>query len=158
MLPFILWPMLYAIVYFVLFYSLPVFWNQPRHALPKRWWHTVLFFVGAILAILLITELIIRGEIGNRLQHTIGGGILAFYLYYCAMRDTHIKVTPLQFFVFGFLIVIALGVANELMEFFMQSFHIHISAITITDTWIDLTSNTIGAALAGAWLTWRRWR
>jgi hypothetical protein len=158
MLPFILWPLLYAIAYFALFYLLPLFWNQPRHSLPKRWWRTITFFIVAILVILILSEFIIRGEMGNRLQHTAGGGILAFYLYFCAMRDAHIRITPLQFLIFGLLTVTALGVANELMEFFMQSFHIHTSAITAIVTWLDLTSNTIGATIAGTWLTWKRWR
>jgi hypothetical protein len=158
MLAFIAWPLLYVFAYFFLFYTIPVFFVQPRPKLPRTAWRTILFLIISVVLIFLFMEYIPNKELGNRIQHAVGGGMLAFYLYYRVVRDTHIKITPMQFFVLGFLTVTALGVANELFEFLLQSLRLHISAVTYDDTWLDLTSNTIGATLAGTWLTWWKYR
>ena len=85
----------------------------------------------------------------NRWLHAVGGGMTGFILYWLAVRDSHTSLNTTQFFVLGFLLVTALGVANELMEMILQLAHIEIAAATVTDTWFDLASNTVGATLTG---------
>lgn len=46
------------------------------------------------------------------------------------------------------LIGTALGVANELFEFLLQSTTHLVFSPTVTDTWLDLLSNTIGIGVA----------
>jgi hypothetical protein len=94
-----------------------------------------------------------NGEIANRLLHSIGGGVLAFFIYYFAMTDSNTKVKALQFFTLGVLIVSALGVVNELFELFAATyFHMEFSTNRL-DTWLDLLSNTVGLTASGAFLT-----
>ena len=70
----------------------------------------------------------------NRFQHTMGG-VVAFVMFFLVVRVT------------------ALGVANELLEFFLQQTTGIIFNDDIFDTWLDLFSNTNGALLAGGLLT-----
>ena len=81
------------------------------------------------------------------------GGVVAFVMFFLVVRDTRTALTRLQFFILGFLIVTALGVANELLEFFLQQTTGIIFNDDIFDTWLDLFSNTNGALLAGGLLT-----
>lgn len=85
-------------------------------------------------------------ELGNRFQHAVGGGVLGVVLCYLVFRDHRIKATRFQFFIWTSLIVTALGVANELLEYFMQANTTMIFAANTFDTWRDLASNTVGIA------------
>ena len=90
-------------------------------------------------------------EIGNRILH-ISGGFAGFLMCFFAARDSRVRINKFQFFVLGALIVLALGVANELLEFFLQEYAGIISVTTATDTWFDLMSNTIGILIASTFL------
>jgi len=87
-------------------------------------------------------------EFGNRILHMFGGGFLGFLTCFFAARDSGVHISKFQFFVLSALIVITLGVANELLEFFLQENFGIISAATVTDTWLDLASNTLGILFA----------
>jgi multisubunit Na+/H+ antiporter MnhB subunit len=87
-------------------------------------------------------------ELGNRFQHMLGGGVLGVVLCYLVFRDHRIKATRFQFFIWAALIVTALGVCNELLEFLLQSQGAFVFADNPFDTWRDLASNTVGIALA----------
>ncbi|MFA5829637.1 MAG: hypothetical protein WC843_04030 [Candidatus Gracilibacteria bacterium] len=87
-------------------------------------------------------------ELGNRIMHMFGGGFLAFMVCFLVVKDSKLAINKFQFFIFSFLIVIALGVANEIAEFFLQNFAYLRFSSSINDTWLDLISNVIGALIA----------
>ena len=87
----------------------------------------------------------------NRLQHAFGGGFMALVVYIFALRDSDISLRIFQAVIFGILIVTALGVGNELLELTLQTFTGVQFTHYLTDTWLDLLSNTVGV-LAGAFL------
>ena len=87
-------------------------------------------------------------ELGNRILHAFGGGFAQFLACFFAARDMNIRASRLKIFIFSFMAVTTLGVFNELMEFFLQSTVGLQSAETITDTWLDLVSNTVGILLS----------
>ncbi len=89
-------------------------------------------------------------EWSNRFQHAIGGGFLAFFICFRVAHDTHIPIRRLQFFVWGFLVVTTLGVANELVEFFLQTVTSLVFTTRLEDTWLDLLSNSVGTLVAAA--------
>lgn len=85
--------------------------------------------------------------IGNRILHAIGGGFLAYIVCVVAVRDSGLRIRGMRFFIFSFLIVTALGVANEMLEFLLQSYTPLVFSPTVTDTWLDLASNLVGTLL-----------
>lgn len=89
-------------------------------------------------------------EWSNRFQHAIGGGFLAFFICFRVANDTNIPIRKLQFFVWGFLVVSTLGVANELVEFFLQTTTSLVFTTRLEDTWLDLLSNGVGSLVAAA--------
>jgi hypothetical protein len=107
----------------------------------------------AILSALIIGVFVVAlsvpdAELGNRFQHAVGGGVLGVVLCYLVFRDHRIKATRFQFFIWTALIVTALGVGNELLEFVVQSEGSFVFANNVFDTWRDLASNSVGIALA----------
>ena len=87
-------------------------------------------------------------ELSNRVLHVFGGGFLAFFICFLAARDSRVRIRRFQFFLFSFLIVIALGVANEILEFFLQNYFHFGFTRNVNDTWLDLISNVAGALIA----------
>ena len=92
--------------------------------------------------------------IGNRILHAFGGGFLAYLVCFLIVRDSGLRISRFRFFIFTFLVVTALGVANEMLEFLLQSTTGLIFSPTPTDTWLDLASNLVGTLLAAAPLTY----
>ncbi len=103
---------------------------------------------GLIIVVFVVALSVPDAELGNRFQHAVGGGVLGVVLCFLVFRDHRIKATRFQFFIWTTLIVTALGVGNELLEFFMQANTTMIFAANTFDTWRDLASNTVGIALA----------
>ncbi len=145
--------LLFWISYGALFVLIPAFFNNGALARPElRSLYSLLLLASLNILLSALQLLIPEPFWANRFQHTMGG-VVAFVMVYLVIRDTHTTLTRLQFFVFGFLIVTALGVANEILEFFLQQTTGLIFTDDIFDTWLDLFSNTNGAIIAGGLLT-----
>lgn len=142
-----------VLVYLGLLYLLGPFFGQPRARWGRR---SVLSIVAVIvfsLLIFVISFSIPNLWLSNRIVHIFGGGFIGVVVCFLAGRDSQIKISRFQFFLFSFLFVTTLGVANEIMEFFLQHYFSQydlIFATTVNDTWLDLVSNTIGILLAVA--------
>lgn len=116
-----------------------------RQAAPYLWSAAVLWVVAMNLPVVPI----------NNQTDTFGmhftGGIVACILYFFAVKaygwrfsaGWHAPVI-LYFFVSG------LGVANELFENLLWQTNILVVPMSPTDTWWDLTANTLGASVAFA--------
>jgi|SRR3989344_3978287 len=115
----------------------------------KHWalWPLVLIIFATII-IFSVNSSIANPLFANRFQHAFGGGFLAFFVCFLAMKKSGIIINRFQFFCFSFLVVIALGVASEILEYFLQNYFSFYLAETINDTWLDLISNSTGIIAA----------
>jgi hypothetical protein len=92
-------------------------------------------------------------ELSNRLLHMLGGGFLAMATCFLVVRDSQFIVSRTQFLLLSFLVVMALGVGNEIVEFVLQNYFYWKFAQTVNDTWLDLISNLLGALAGGVVFT-----
>jgi hypothetical protein len=90
---------------------------------------------------------------GNRFLHAVGGGALCVIICFLVVRDNDVKIGRFQFLVFSAMVVTTLGVGNEILEYYAQTYFDIIAASTIDDTWLDLISNTVGIGITAALLT-----
>ena len=134
----------YPFTYLVLFFLFPYFFGQPPTRVSWRSVPSVVFIMLLSLLFFAISAAVPDEELSNRMLHVLAGGLTAFLVCFLAMRDSKVKITKFQFIVFGALMVIAMGVANEVVEFFGQNYTTLIFAQNINDTWLDLISNTVG--------------
>jgi hypothetical protein len=86
--------------------------------------------------------------IGNRFLHAFGGGFMLFLVINAALQDAKIRLGRLVLFVVGFMIVTLLGLFNEVLEAFLQQHIDFVFSPSLTDTLLDLVSNTVGFLLA----------
>ena len=145
-----------AYVFFVL--STPLFFGYARSTLSSVTWRSFLIIVGASFGVFVVVNVLGDENFGwaNRVLHALGGGAMAMLVCYRAMKDAHLKISRFQFVALSLLLATAMGVANELMEFSIQTTAGIIFAPNTMDTWLDLTSNTVGMVVAGtiAWFFW----
>lgn len=107
-----------------------------------------LLILCAVAAVIFVVSFSIPNpELGNRLLHGAGGGFLATFLCLRIFNDLHIKPRLFQFLLFTALAVAAMGVANEVMEYFLQEYSFLIFSNNMNDTWLDLLCNSIGTAV-----------
>jgi hypothetical protein len=96
----------------------------------------------------LLPNVPISPETDTFTMHFIGG-ITAAVLYIYVMRAYNLKFSHTwQLWVGLYLFVSALGVLNELFEFFLDESGL--MPMPSDDTWWDLTANTLGAFMAYA--------
>ncbi len=135
-----------SLMYFMLSYCLALFfeWERPRFTVAKSARAISQIFLVAVVVMIAMNSVDDR-QIANRIEHAFGGGFLAFMVCYLVARDIGRPMTRFQFFVLAFLVVTAFGVANEILEFFVQEYFGIVLAKNLNDTWLDLISNTIGA-------------
>jgi hypothetical protein len=140
-----------CVMYFVLSYCLAHFfeWEGPHFSFGKTARSLSLILLGAS-AVFVAMNLVEDRQLANRIEHAFGGGFLAFLVCYLVARDMGRPITRFQFFVLSFLVVTALGVANEVLEFFAQEYFGVVLAKNLNDTWLDLISNTTGALIGAA--------
>lgn len=127
-----------------------------ENRLPKLYKWTFLslaiILCGSLVSYLFVS-LIPDAQIANWVLHGLGGGFLALMVCFLATRDFGIDLNRLQFFVLSMLVVGALGIANEILEFILQNYAEITFAVSVNDTWYDLISNTIGSFAAALFFT-----
>jgi hypothetical protein len=138
-----------CVTYFILLDLFPILFAQKiQPSLNRKSLLPILYIFAFSTLLYIVNFLIPDPEFANRILHVFGGGFLGFSVCFLATRDSGIHVSKFQFFILGILIVLALGVVNELLEFVLQIYGVVISSTSVTDTWLDLFSNTIGIILA----------
>ena len=138
--------------YFILLSLFPTFFAQ-KITLPRRSpWFSLSCIIAFLALAYAISFSIQDPELNNRAVHIFGGGFAGLLTCFFAARDSRVLINKFQFFVFSALIVLALGVANELFEFILQMYGWIISSASFEDTWFDLASNAIGIVLASVCL------
>ncbi len=143
---------LFCVAYIVLFRAFPAFFGAPKPRMSAQSVRSIIYLVIASALAFAISYAIPDQDLGNRFLHAVGGGFLAFFTCFLAGRDSKTLIHNSRFIILSLLIVTALGVGNELLEFFLQSTTGIIFSPSATDTWLDLTSNTVGALIAAACL------
>lgn len=140
-----------SVLYFVLSYCLAAFFEWEKPSFSVRASCISIFSIFAVaFGVFVAMTLVEDRQLANRIEHAFGGGFLAFLVCYLVARDMGRPITRFQFLVLAFLTVTALGVANEIFEFFGQNYFGWIVAKHLNDTWYDLISNTVGALIAAA--------
>lgn len=142
-----------CVTYFVIFNYSPLFFNTSAVKISSKSFKSVAFIASLSLLGYLIAFNIPDLELSNRFLHGFGGGFMAFLVCFLAIKDSKLPIKKFQFFVFSILIVVTLGVANEILEFFLQNYFDVIASSSINDTWLDLISNIVGATIAGICFT-----
>jgi len=137
-----------CINYFILIYLFPVFFAQKVTRPRKKPWVSLLFIIFFSVLAYALNSLIQDAWIANRILHIVGGGFTAFLVCFLAARDSRVSINKFQFFIFGFLYVLSLGVANEIFELILQTYFGIISSTAVDDTWLDLASNLSGLIIA----------
>ncbi len=131
-------------VYYFLEHVFNLFFERHLAHLSKRSVGSVVTIIFVSLLGYFLVTLIPDPDTGNRVLHMLGGGFLAIMVCFLVVKDSRIRMTKFQFFVFSFFVVTALGVGNEILEFFLQNYAGLEASATINDTWLDLISNTAG--------------
>jgi len=139
-----------CVCYFLFIFLFSKFFEQKEKTkiYSKRTLFSLLLITVLSWVIYFISYSFSNLEMGNRFLHALGGGFMSVVVCYLAVRNNKFSLTRFQFFVFSFMLVSTMGVANELLEFFLQSYFHLPAASTITDTWLDLLSNTVGILIA----------
>lgn len=138
----------YAIAYVAVSFLSALFFSGKLPRFGRESVRSIVILAVLIAAVFAVVAFIPDVDLGNRFQHAVGGGVLGVVLCFLVFRDQRIRVKRFQFFVWCVLIVMALGVGNELFEFLAQSFSTMIFADNPLDTWRDLASNMAGIAVA----------
>ncbi|MFH1170637.1 MAG: hypothetical protein V1704_03710 [Candidatus Vogelbacteria bacterium] len=145
----------YCLLYLTLGYLFPAFFTGAWSVNRRSTLSSLVLIIIATIIIFSITTKIQDPLLENRLQHALGGGFLSFFICFLAWRSSGVIINRFQFFFFSFLFVITLGVANEILEYFLQNYYSFHFAGTINDTWLDLLSNIIGIFIASViFLPW----
>jgi hypothetical protein len=138
-----------ALVYIGLMVSFPALFFQKTEKLNLRKALTSIVIISALsISAYVVSFFLSDPEFSNRILHAWGGGFLGFLICYLAASDAKLRLTKFQFFVFAFLFVSTLGVGNEISEYILQIVTGEPYAPHITDTWLDLISNTVGILIA----------
>ncbi len=134
--------------YLVLYYIFPLFFNNFFIPFKLKSLYSIGYIILFSFAVYTLSYAIPNQDVSNRILHVFGGGFLAFFTCFLIVKDSKLQIQKFQFFLFSFLIVVTLGVGNEIVEFILQNYFNFISAPTVNDTWLDLISNICGALIA----------
>jgi hypothetical protein len=139
----------FMLTYAVLFALFPLFFTSRLPRPTGRSLLSLALILAGLLAVIIIVTSIEDRTFANRVLHALGGGFLSFFVCYRVVSDTRLAIGRFQFLVFSGLVVTALGVGNEILEFFFAIYlRVNFEANGF-DTWLDLISNAVGTA-AGA--------
>lgn len=137
-----------CITYGLLYLIFPIFFtNKTVQTSSRSIFSLGIIFLFSILGYA-VAVTITDPELGNRILHGFGGGFMALLVCFLVVKDTNIQIRKFQFFLFSLLVVATLGVANEILEFFLQNYTDLVLAQSINDTWYDLISNSVGSFIA----------
>jgi len=142
--------------YGVLLFVVPVLLGNPIPPVRSVRTNSLWIIPASAIVVGVLVALIPDPFWQNRALHTLGGGVLASIACFAAFKDSAVRASSFQFFVLTVLIVTALGVANELLEFVVQNYAGFVMADSINDTWLDLLSNTVGTVGASSVLVFLR--
>ena len=110
-----------CITYYFLRWLFPLFFTRLKHYDVRPGYTSIVMIFCLSLLGYVVTYSIDDPELQNRFLHGFGGGFMAMYTCYLAAKDVGINITRVQFLIFSILVVGNLGIANEILEFVLQS-------------------------------------
>jgi len=138
-----------CIAYFGLYFLFPYFFENKIRKLTSKSFYSISAIIILSLIGYHISAIIPNFELSNRFLHAFGGGFMGFFVCFLVAKDSLVKISKFKFLLFSAMIVLTLGIGNEIMEFTLQNTTSMIFSTHINDTWLDLISNTVGV-LVGA--------
>jgi len=138
--------------YVVLSYGLPWFFEGRRARLSPNALRSILVIALSASIAFFVSFQIEDIQLANRALHMLGGGFVAFLACVLAARDTGLTIGRLRFFIVATLLVTFMGVANELVEFVLDTYTSLLFSSSRIDTWLDLASNVLGILIAAVCL------
>ncbi|MEA4910619.1 MAG: hypothetical protein VB048_07585 [Bacteroidaceae bacterium] len=151
MISYIIFIVAYIILYVMLNYAFQfIFKGKINKKTLKKKSFLIILFSG--IFIFSIVFFIKDPEFANRVQHAIAGGFLTMLISYLSFKDSEVKLNKLQILILTALIVTFLGVLNEIFEFFVQMNTSLVFALSVNDTWLDLTANSFGIILGSVFI------
>lgn len=142
-----------CIAYAFLFKLFPYFFGALRQRFSHNSVSSLAWIVIGMLVSFALVAIAPSQAIGNRLLHAVTGGFMLFFTCFLAARDSRVRIGAFQFFFFSALLVTTFGVANEIAEYVLQErLGVFLFAATVSDTWLDLISNTLGLLVASVCL------
>lgn len=139
--------------YFILLYLFFAFFKNEQPLFRRESLYSVVLIAFFSILTFIASVIIPDRQLANRFLHAIGGGFLSFLICFLVVRDSKLRLSRFQFFIFSALVVTAMGVANEVLEFFLQNYFHFTFSKTINDTWLDLLSNSVGILIAALLFT-----
>ncbi len=143
----------FCAVYAFLLFLYSLFFKNAMPVFRPRFGFSVVTILAVYGAVAFTVGSLEDLELGNRILHVFGGGFLAFLVCFLVVKDLHLEISRFRFVVFSFLVVLGLGVGNEILEYFLQNYTSLSFATSANDTWMDLMSNVIGAVIGTICLT-----
>ncbi len=139
-----------CIAYGVLYVLFPFFFKNTLIPFHPKSFLSLLTIICLSILLFAISFLLLDGEWGNRFLHAFGGGFLSMFICFRVVKDTALALPRFQFFIFSALVVTAMGVGNEIIEYFLQDVTLLEFLPNPNDTWLDLMSNLIGTLIGSA--------
>ncbi len=136
-----------GVSYFLLSFIFSKFFSQPLANGRLKKLKPILIVVILSLIISAISHEMPVGP-DNRFLHALGGGFMVVLVCFLAIKNLQFGISKFQFIVVSALTATAFGVANELLEFFLENYFGLVSNVSLNDTWLDLASNTVGILVA----------
>lgn len=136
-----------GVSYFLLSFVFSRFFSQPLTNKSLKKLYPVSIIVILSLIISAISHEMPVGP-DNRFLHALGGGWMMVLVCFLAIKNLQFGISRFQFILVSALTATAFGVANELLEFFLENYFGLIANVSLNDTWLDLLSNTAGITFA----------
>lgn len=133
-----------CISYFIILFLFTFFFRNQLPIVNKHSLQSVFIIVAGSFVTYAISFNIPDPQLSNRILHVLGGGFLSVGICFLVVKDARLFISRFQFFMFSFLVITAMGVGNEIFEFFLQNYSYFIFSTNPNDTWLDLISNTVG--------------
>lgn len=122
------------------------FASSKNHLLKK----SILSFLIIAATSILISAISLTMPHGpdNRFLHAFGGGFMIVLVCFLSCKNHGFNISKFQFAIIALLLGTAFGTVNELLEFFLESNFDLATNTSLNDSWLDLTSNTVGIFIA----------
>ncbi len=137
----------FCVIYALLLFLYSIFFKSALPIFRWRFAYSLIYILLLYAAVSFSAGAIEDLDLSNRVLHVFGGGFLAFFVCFLVVKDLGLRISKFHFAVFSLLVVSALGVANEITEYFLQNYTSLSFATSANDTWMDLMSNSLGAVI-----------
>jgi hypothetical protein len=132
-------------VYIGVYFAFQLFLKKKIAGLKNVSMQSLLIVVMLSVAMYIVSFYVLPSkDIGNRFLHAFGGGFMVLFTCILAIRDSGVQVSKAVIFLTAGLLMMVLGLFNEIIEVLLQYHTGFLFAPSLADTLLDLMSNLIG--------------